>query len=58
MQGKDRPKKSRKKELKLSVTYEGWVRRSGKKEAYLAKTNVYVLDLLILGSSRNLEIQR
>ncbi|AUG56348.1 ISLre2 family transposase [Acetivibrio saccincola] len=37
MQGKDKPKKGRKKELKLSVTYEGWVRRSGKKEAYLLK---------------------
>lgn len=37
MQGKDKPKKGRKKELKLSVTYEGWVRRSGKKEAYLVK---------------------
>ena len=37
MQGKDRSKKGRKKELKLSVTYEGWTRRSGKKEAYLVK---------------------
>lgn len=37
MQGKDRPKKGRKKELKLSVTYEGWTRRSGKKEAYVVK---------------------
>ena len=37
IQGKDRPKKGRKKELKLAVTYEGWVKRSGKKEAYLVK---------------------
>ena len=37
MQGKDRPKKGRKRELKLAVTYEGWTRRSGKKEAYLVK---------------------
>jgi hypothetical protein len=36
MQGKDRPKtgKSRKKEIKLAVSYEGWEKRSGKKEAY------------------------
>lgn len=37
IQGKDRPKKGRKKELKLAVTYEGWIKRSGKKEAYLVK---------------------
>ena len=37
MQGKDRPKKGRKRELKLAVTYEGWTKRSGKKEAYLVK---------------------
>lgn len=37
MQGKDRPKKGRKKELKLAVTYEGWTKRSGKKEAYIVK---------------------
>jgi hypothetical protein len=37
IQGKDRPKNGRKKELKLAVTYEGWIKRSGKKEAYLVK---------------------
>jgi hypothetical protein len=37
MQRKDRPKKGRKRELKLAVTYEGWTRRSGKKEAYVVK---------------------
>ena len=37
VQGKDRPKKGRKRELKLAVTYEGWTKRSGKKEAYLVK---------------------
>ena len=37
MQGKDRPKKGKKRELKLAVTYEGWTRRTGKKEAYLVK---------------------
>ena len=37
MQGDDRPKKGRKRELKLSVTYEGWTKRSGKKEAYVVK---------------------
>jgi hypothetical protein len=36
MQGKDRPKKgkSKKREIKLAVSYEGWERRSGKTEAY------------------------
>jgi len=37
MQRKDKPQKGRKRELKLSVTYEGWTRRSGKKEAYVVK---------------------
>lgn len=34
MQGYDRPKKGRKREIKLGVSYEGWRRRSGQKEAY------------------------
>lgn len=36
MQGKDRPKDSKgtKKEIKLAISYEGWEKRSGKKEAY------------------------
>ncbi len=39
MQRKDRPKNSRskKRELKLAVTYEGWSRRPGKAEAYVVK---------------------
>lgn len=37
MQGKDRPKsgKSRKKELKVAVNYEGWKKRKGQKEGYV-----------------------
>ena len=34
MQGKDRPKKGKKRELKLAVTYEGWKKRNGSKETY------------------------
>ncbi len=36
MQGKDRPKsgKSRKREIKLAVSYEGWEKRAGQKEGY------------------------
>ena len=39
MQRGDRPKngRSKKRELKLAVTYEGWSRRSGKAEAYEVK---------------------
>jgi hypothetical protein len=39
MQGKDRPKKgkSKKREIKIGIHYEGWERRSGKKEAYVTK---------------------
>lgn len=42
MQGKDKPKrgKSKKKELKLAVTYEGWKRRNGKSEAYLVENKI------------------
>ena len=37
MQGKDRPRKgkSKKKELKLAVNYEGWKKRKGQKEGYV-----------------------
>jgi hypothetical protein len=37
IQGKDKPKgrKSKKKELKLGVTYEGWKKRGGRKDAYV-----------------------
>ncbi|HBR28794.1 MAG TPA: ISLre2 family transposase [Firmicutes bacterium] len=37
MQGKDRPckGKSKKKELKLAVNYEGWKKRAGQKEGYV-----------------------
>ena len=35
MQGKDRPKKGRKKELKAAINYEGWKRREGQKEGYV-----------------------
>lgn len=37
MQGKDRPRKgkSKKKELKLAVNYEGWKKREGQKEGYV-----------------------
>lgn len=36
MQGKDRPRKgkSKKRELKLAVNYEGWKKREGQKEGY------------------------
>jgi hypothetical protein len=37
MQGKDRPKrgKSKKKELKVAINYEGWKKRKGQKEGYV-----------------------
>ncbi|MDI6602392.1 MAG: UPF0236 family protein, partial [Thermoanaerobacteraceae bacterium] len=37
MQGDDRSKtgKSKKKEIKLAITYEGWLRRTGQKEGYI-----------------------
>ena len=36
MQGEDRPEggKSRKRELKLAVSYDGWEKRSNQKEGY------------------------
>ena len=34
MQGKDRPKKGRKKEMKVAVNYEGFEKREGQKEGY------------------------
>ena len=42
MQGKDRPKrgKSKKKELKLGITYEGWKKRNGSKDAYVVENKI------------------
>jgi len=42
IQGKDKPKrgKSKKKELKLGVTYEGWKKREGKKDAYVVENKI------------------
>jgi hypothetical protein len=39
MQGKDKPKggKSTKREIKLGIHYEGWIKRNGKKEKYIVK---------------------
>lgn len=34
MQGKDRPKKGRKKEMKIAVNYEGFKKREGQKKGY------------------------
>lgn len=34
MQGKDRPKKGRKKEMKVAINYEGFKKRKGQKEGY------------------------
>ncbi|WP_123055021.1 UPF0236 family protein [Clostridium sp. JN-1] len=41
-QGKDRPKrsKSKKKELKLGITYEGWKKRNGSKDAYVVENKI------------------
>ncbi|WP_242971931.1 ISLre2 family transposase [Haloimpatiens massiliensis] len=42
IQGKDRPKgkKSKKKELKLGVSYEGWKKRNGSKDAYVVENKI------------------
>ena len=42
MQGKDKPKrgKSKKKELKLGITYEGWKKRNGSKDAYVVENKI------------------
>lgn len=42
IQGKDRPKrgKSKKKELKLGITYEGWKKKSGNKDAYVVENKI------------------
>src|SRR3712207_9019922 len=42
IQGKDRPKrgKSKKKELKLGITYEGWKKRNGSKDAYVVENKI------------------
>jgi hypothetical protein len=41
MQGRDRPKrKSKKRELKLAVSYEGWKKREGQKEGYVVHNKV------------------
>jgi len=42
IQGKDRPKrkKSKKKELKLGITYEGWRKRDGSKDAYVVENKI------------------
>jgi hypothetical protein len=47
MQGKDRPKsgKSRKKEMKIAKTYEGWEKRGGQKDAYLTYNRTIVAGL-------------
>lgn len=37
MQGKDRPKKGRKRELKLAVTYEGWTKKNREKRGISCK---------------------
>lgn len=44
MQGKDRPKsgKSRKKEMKIAKTYEGWEKRGNQKDAYLTYNRTVV----------------
>lgn len=64
MQGKDRPKsgKSRKKEIKLGVIYEGWRKRSGNKGEYevINKTTYSTFsgskDFKILGQATLAEI--
>jgi len=42
IQGKDRPKgkKSKKKELKLGISYEGWKKRNGSKNAYVVENKI------------------
>lgn len=42
MQRKDKPKrgKSKKKELKLGITYEGWKKRNGSKDAYVVVNKI------------------
>jgi hypothetical protein len=37
MQGKDRPRNGHKREMKLSVTYEGWIKKPAKGETYILK---------------------
>jgi hypothetical protein len=46
IQGKDKPKrgKSKKKELKLGITYEGWKKRNGSKDAYIVENKVACAD--------------
>lgn len=46
IQGKDRPKrcKSKKKELKLGITYEGWKKRSGSKDSYIVENKIACAD--------------
>ncbi len=42
IQGKDKPKrgKPKKKELKLGITYEGWKKRNGSKDAYVVENKI------------------
>jgi hypothetical protein len=42
IQGKYRPKreKSKKKKLKLGITYEGWKKRNGSKDAYVVENKI------------------
>ncbi|WP_162920233.1 UPF0236 family transposase-like protein [Clostridium fermenticellae] len=42
IQGKDKPGKgkSKKKELKLRITYEGWKKRNGSKDAYVVENKI------------------
>jgi hypothetical protein len=42
IQGKDKPKRgrSKKRELKLGVTYEGWKKRDGSKDAYVVENKL------------------
>ncbi|WP_396276491.1 ISLre2 family transposase [Haloimpatiens lingqiaonensis] len=42
IQGKDKPKgkKSKKKELKLGISYEGWKKRNGSKDAYVVENKI------------------
>jgi len=61
MQGEEKPKghKRKKKEIKLAVSYEGWERRSGKKEAYRVKNKKAVAGFMTakeFGELRNAKI--
>lgn len=52
IQGKGSPKrgKSKIKELKLGITYEGWKKRSGSKDAYIVENKIPCADF---GNSKN-----